>query len=433
MRQTHVASGLIHREPQYDEDTLYGQYYPSQESLTTTHRHLDLLYRHHSDMETQERPGPIYHVRSDPQPYTLSQIGISHSEHNSSPFYGPRPVATPMTRRIPGGRPVQGYGKLTFLHRPDMLGDINTWSLQEQQDNRRIVAFNKEIRGEVIQLDCYPIAAHEYDENMITISCIRWIPSPPHESGHKLMGECVFTSVDIIVLLEKLVGYSFDVQEKNRIRRNLEGYKPVTVGKEGKTRQFFNQVMLYAQPKARNIEKDIKVFLWRDLAKALKKVVQKYSKRMESANVENTSGELEISLSSSLSNSQPSSTDSLPTERTFMAGNNPGVDDYHSNSDFPAPSVEHHAMMEWHSMIGSLAYSMPSSSEIESAAIGDSQMYYSQDENGGDTSSVSISPTDQMTPLGRVDYVQMMDGSVGSDQEALDAYIHDIPGDYVLQ
>ena len=378
-----------------------------------------------------------YHVKSDPQQYTLSHGGMSqfHSEHNS-PIHRPRPVA-PLTRRM-HGRPGQGYGKLTFSHRPDMLGDINAWSLQERQDNRRIVAFHKEIRGEVIQLDCYPVAAHEYDEKMITISCIHWIPSPPHEIGHRLMGECVFTSVDIILLLEKLVGYSFDVQEKNRIRRNLEGYKPETVRKEGTTRQFFNQVMLYAQPKTRNIEKDIKVFLWKDLAKALKKVVQKYSKRMESAN-ETPSAEPEIStpaLSSTLPNSQPSSTDSLPTQRTFMGGDN-CIDDYHSNSDFPAPA-EHNALMEWHSMIGSsdqFAYSMrllPPSSGIDSATVEGSQMYYSQDESVGDTSSMSISPTSQITQLG-MDYVQMMDGTAGSGQQVLDAYIHDIPGDYVLQ
>jgi hypothetical protein len=59
-----------------------------------------------------------------------------------------------------------------------------------------------------------------------------------------------------------------------------------------------------------------------------------------------------------------------------------------------------------------------------------SQMYYSQDESGGDTSSMSISPTSQITQLG-MEYG--MDGSsepVG--QQALDAYVHNIPGDFAM-
>jgi hypothetical protein len=83
--------------------------------------------------------------------------------------------------------------------------------------------------------------------------------------------------VDIISLLEKLVDNVFTLQEKNRIRRNLEGYKPETIKKEGSTGLFFNQVMAYSDPKTRNIEKDIKVFLWSDLTKALRKIVQKYN------------------------------------------------------------------------------------------------------------------------------------------------------------
>lgn len=436
--QMHSNPGLLHpvkQEPRYDKDSFYHQYYTSQESLPMAH--LDI-----SDTETHQRPPPMtYHVRSDPQHYTLSQGGMSqsHSTRNS-------PIHRAISRR-PTGRPGQGYGKLTFIRRPDVLGNTDTWSLHERQDNRRIVAFHKEIRGEVIQLDCYPVAAHEYNENMITISCIRWIPSPANELRHKLAGECVFTSVDIILLLEKLVGYQFDVQEKNRIRRNLEGYKPETVKKEGTTRQFFNQVMLYAQPKTRNIEKDIKVFLWKDLAKALKKVVQKYSKRMELAN--NTpSSEPSISsqaLSSSLPNSQPSSTESLPTQRTFMNGpdyngteyNGPEYDsaDYNSNSDFPEPS--RHTLMEWQSVLGSgsqFAYSMPlhapSSVLVDSGTMAGSQMYYSQDESG-DTSSISISPTSQITQLGG-DYGQMIDGSSGLGQQGLEAYVHDIPGEFTM-
>jgi hypothetical protein len=422
----HANPGLlqpIKQEPQYDDNTFYRQYYHSQEHLPTSQ--VDLQYSHTTDDDSQERPQiRAYHVRSDPQQYTLSGgMSQSHSVNAS-------PIRRPVAHRHPL-RPGQGYGKLSFKEpKLDAHADINSWTLQERQDNRRIVAFTKEIFGEVIQLSAYPVASHEYDDKMITISCIRWIPSPPNEIRHKLSGQCVFTSVDIILLLEKLVGYTFDVQEKNRIRRNLEGYKPETVRKEGTTRQFFNQVMMYAQPKTRNIEKDIKVFLWKDLQKALKKVVQKYSKKRENANnTPNSDRGLSLNVSSSLPNSQPSSLESLPTQRTFMPDHG---SEY--NGDYPEPP--HHALMEWHPILSSgpqFTYSMPllpSSSGMEAATMAGSQMYYSQDESGGDTSSMSISPTSQITQLG-MEYG--MDGSsepVG--QQALDAYVHDIPGDFAM-
>jgi hypothetical protein len=111
---------------------------------------------------------------------------------------------------------------------------------------------------------------------MYTISCIFWTPNPQGEIQHKLAGSCIFTSVDFIILLEKLAAHTFTVPEKNRIRRNLEAYKPETVKKSGTTNRFFNQVMAYSSPKTRNIEKDIKVFLWSDLSKAMRKIVTKY-------------------------------------------------------------------------------------------------------------------------------------------------------------
>lgn len=85
------------------------------------------------------------------------------------------------------------------------------------------------------------------------------------------------TSVDTIYLLESLVANHFTVEEKNRIRRNLEGYRPMTVSK-GKpdSENFFKIIMGFPSPKPRNIEKDVKVFPWKILAPALKKIVGKY-------------------------------------------------------------------------------------------------------------------------------------------------------------
>jgi len=78
--------------------------------------------------------------------------------------------------------------------------------------------------------------------------------------------------------LEALVGVRFTVEEKNRIRRNLEGFRPLTVSKaKSDSEDFFKCIMGFPHPKPRNIEKDVKVFPWKILAHALKKIISKYS------------------------------------------------------------------------------------------------------------------------------------------------------------
>jgi hypothetical protein len=85
------------------------------------------------------------------------------------------------------------------------------------------------------------------------------------------------TSVDTIGLLEALVAVRFTVEEKNRIRRNLEGFKPYTVSKnKDECDDVFRLIMGFPSPKPRNIEKDIKIFSWASLGQALKKIIGKY-------------------------------------------------------------------------------------------------------------------------------------------------------------
>ena len=67
------------------------------------------------------------------------------------------------------------------------------------------------------------------------------------------------------------------VEEKNRIRRNLEGFHPETVSKnKPSTEAFFKQIMNFPMPRPRHIEKDVKVFKWQSLDVALRKIIGKY-------------------------------------------------------------------------------------------------------------------------------------------------------------
>ncbi|QSZ30154.1 hypothetical protein DSL72_004674 [Monilinia vaccinii-corymbosi] len=155
----------------------------------------------------------------------------------------------------------------------DISGDLSDmmvshWTAEEWESKRRLVQFKRSQSGCTITTTFNPISADERPPNGVVISCIYW----------EEKNDCYVTSVDTITLLEALVAAKFTVEEKNRIRRNLEGFRPATVSK-GKpdSEEFFKVIMAFPNPKPRNIEKDVKVFHWKDLGPALKKIISKYS------------------------------------------------------------------------------------------------------------------------------------------------------------
>ncbi|KAG9685959.1 hypothetical protein KCU95_g12019, partial [Aureobasidium melanogenum] len=152
----------------------------------------------------------------------------------------------------------------------DLNGMANDWNADEVAARRRIVRFRRSQNGSVISASFQPVTPEEHAQapGCIYVNCIWW----EEENG------CYITSVDTIQLLESLVAVRFTVEEKNRIRRNLEGFRPQTVSKtKAKCEEFFKIIMGFPSPKPRNIEKDVKVFPWRILAGALKKIIGKYS------------------------------------------------------------------------------------------------------------------------------------------------------------
>ncbi|KAL9534069.1 hypothetical protein SMMN14_01919 [Sphaerulina musiva] len=142
------------------------------------------------------------------------------------------------------------------------------WSAAEWENRRRLVQFRRSQTGSVISATFEPVTLEDRLPNSICVSCIWWEEKQ----------ECYVTSVDTISLLESLVAVRFTVEEKNRIRRNLEGFRPATVSKtKADSEEFFKLIMGFPNPKPRNIEKDVKVFPWRILATALKKIIGKYA------------------------------------------------------------------------------------------------------------------------------------------------------------
>jgi len=151
-------------------------------------------------------------------------------------------------------------------------GDLDTvavspWTQEEIDNKRKLVQFWRNQKGATINTNFAVVSTSERQPNSICISCIYW----------EEKGECYVTSVDCIYLLESLISVRFTVEEKNRIRRNLEGFRPLTVSKaKADSENFFKLIMAFPNPKPRNIEKDVKVFPWKILGLALKKIIGKY-------------------------------------------------------------------------------------------------------------------------------------------------------------
>ena len=155
----------------------------------------------------------------------------------------------------------------------EFMGDLNSmatgWTDSEWAAKRRLVQFWRRQEGNRVFVKFQRLAQEEFPENQTQtiVSCV----------FREDQDECYITSVDTIYLLEALVGNKFSVEEKNRIRRNLEGFKPITVNKHKPDGgQLFKLIMGFPNPKPRNIEKDLKVFTWKSLSLALTKILSKY-------------------------------------------------------------------------------------------------------------------------------------------------------------
>lgn len=181
---------------------------------------------------------------------------------------------TPSPAATPHGHPgphFNAYALYPHKAKLEINGDLDAmaqhWSEEEFESRRRLVHFRRSQAGSTITTTFQPVAVDDRPPNSTCISCIYWEEKQ----------ECFVTSVDTIYLLEQLVAARFTVEEKNRIRRNLEGFRPLTVSKgKSDSEEFFKVIMAFSAPKPRNIEKDVKVFHWKDLASALKKIIGKY-------------------------------------------------------------------------------------------------------------------------------------------------------------
>ncbi|KAK2806539.1 hypothetical protein FQN51_006505 [Onygenales sp. PD_10] len=240
----------------------------------------------------------------------LAMTPVSHTSGMPSPIKTMNPTlirTSTMQHSLAGttgpNQPFNPYAMYPSKAVLKLNGDLDSmaekWTQEEQTSKRRLVHFTRRQNGSTIHADFKPVAPADRVPNSICISCIYW-------EGKK---ECYVTSVDTIYLLESLVGVRFTVEEKNRIRRNLEGFRPLTVSKaKPESEDFFKVIMGFPNPKPRNIEKDVKVFPWKILSHALKKIIGKYltTRTFQSASYSSTAGALPTPINSNFTSTSAS-------------------------------------------------------------------------------------------------------------------------------
>ncbi|KAJ1678176.1 hypothetical protein EV182_004622, partial [Spiromyces aspiralis] len=107
------------------------------------------------------------------------------------------------------------------------------WTPNEVQCQRRLVQFWRYPTANGIHCTFKAVASAERIPSSTVVSCIYW----------QEKNDFFITSVDCIYLLEALISLRFSVEEKNRIRRNLEGFRPLTVSKaKPESSRFFRLI-----------------------------------------------------------------------------------------------------------------------------------------------------------------------------------------------
>ncbi|UZO24128.1 uncharacterized protein OCT59_016446 [Rhizophagus irregularis] len=149
-----------------------------------------------------------------------------------------------------------------------------SWSQEELNVRRRVVQFFNIRAKKRIMASFKAVDLIEQPKNGIFVSCLYWYDKKIQ------CDKWYFTSTDYLNLLESLTGIRLTSDEKNRIRRNLEEYKPITVGKnKNDGDEIYKDLMSYSFAKPRNVEKDIKLYEWRHLLHAVEKIINKYGKK----------------------------------------------------------------------------------------------------------------------------------------------------------
>ena len=295
----------------------------------------------------------------------------------------------------------QPYPGLVSRANLKIMGDLDSmaknWQPDEWEHRRRLVQFWREQHSNEIRCTFDPISQGERitsNSGHIVVSCIYWAER----------NDCFITSVDCIHLLESLMDIRFSVEEKNRVRRNLEGFRPLTVSKcKAESAEFFKLIMSFPNPKPRNIEKDVKVFPWKTLPYALKKIVTKYT-----ASSYNQAGSRRTQLTKT-----PSSNSVLPTPPIT----NNATSSYMTANTLPPPPPQQQqqsmdSMNNFYPPQNNFYGQQPQYSSYQSQTSNELPVSYATSAPPYQTSYTQPSPSSTSSPRMQYPYNDMMNSSI---------------------
>ncbi|RHZ80702.1 hypothetical protein Glove_132g301 [Diversispora epigaea] len=154
--------------------------------------------------------------------------------------------------------------KIKITVEGDLQQVTKNWSAEEYAARRRLVKFTRRVEGNEIKASFSVLRPDEEADNGTYVSCI-WDED---------QGEFCVTSVDILNLVGGLTGVRVTKAEQTRIRRNIETFRPITVGKN-KNGGLYGTIMSFPNPRPRNIKKDIKIFSWSSVSAVLEKIFRR--------------------------------------------------------------------------------------------------------------------------------------------------------------
>ncbi|KAG8926753.1 hypothetical protein FRC02_008700 [Tulasnella sp. 418] len=148
----------------------------------------------------------------------------------------------------------------------DLRSMSSGWSQDEVRARRRLVQFWRHMEGNIVNVHFCPIKPEEYDDSRIVVSCIY----------REDVDKCYITSFDLIRLLEGIIGSVCNIDEKNRIRRNVHHIEHDTISKSKPYHEeFFDLIMSFPTPMPRRNVRDLKAFRWEYLGEALHAIIDK--------------------------------------------------------------------------------------------------------------------------------------------------------------
>lgn len=206
---------------------------------------------------------------ASPRLPTTPGISAPQTAQTLSHSFNPQLIRTPKDKPSTSSRAGSPNAKAEVKIQGNLMAMTQNWTSEEREARRRLVEFSRGQSGGIVTTTFKAVSLEGCTPNSVCVNCIYW----------EERDEYFITSVDTIKLLEALVAVRITIEEKNRVRRNLEAFKPLTVSKLNDTDSFFRLIMSFPKPKPRNVEKDVKIFPWSILEPALKKIFSKYVSR----------------------------------------------------------------------------------------------------------------------------------------------------------